>query len=144
VSALRKVLIGIAVCSMAFAAGASTQPAVNDVTSESASRHYWRRVFDPQHPEAPPRLLSIHGTGALSGSGGKSRQSIVCVRAGEHLVLHQAGTHSSMLSLAATALERGACGDHVRARIQVTGAVAEVTLLKQGIGTWRGRGAKWR
>ena len=143
-SAIWKLLIGIAVCSTACTTGASTQPAVNDVTSESASGHYWRRVFDPQHPEAPPRLVSVHGAGALSGSGGKSRQSIVCVRAGKHLVLHQTGTHSPMLSLAATALESGACGDHVRARIQVTGAVAEVTLLEQGIGTLRERGAKWR
>src|ERR1700742_4313803 len=134
VSALWKILIGIAVCSMACTTDASTQPALNDGTSESASVHDWRRVFDSRHPEAPPRLVSIHGAGALSGSGRKSRRSIVCVRAGEHLVLHQPGTHSPMLSLAAIALESGACGENVRARIQVTGAVAEVTLLEQGIG----------
>jgi hypothetical protein len=144
VSAIWKLLIGIAVCSTACTTGASTQPAVNDVTSESASVRNWRRVFDPQHPEAPPRLVSVHGAGALSGSGGRLRRPVVCVRAGEHLVLHQTGTHSPMLSLAATALESGACGDHVRARIHVTGVVAEVTLLEQGIGALREKGEKWR
>ena len=143
-SALRKIFISIAICSMVSAAGASTLPAMNDVTSESASGRYWRRVFDPQHPEAPPRLVITPGSGALFGSRGKSRRPVTCVRAGEHFVLHQSGVRSPMLSLAATALESGACGDHVRARIQVTGAVAEVILLEQGIGTLGGRGAKWR
>jgi sarcosine oxidase gamma subunit len=89
-------------------------------------------------------LMVTHDARALSGSQEKSRRSIVCVRAGEHFVLHQTGTHSPMLSLTATALESGACGDHVRARIQVTGAVAEVTLLEQGIGALRVKGEKWR
>jgi hypothetical protein len=144
VSAFWKILISIAVCSLASMAGASTRPAVNDMTSESASGRNWRRVFDPQHPEAPPRLMVIHGASTLSGSQEKSRRPMVCVRAGEHFVLHQTGARSPMLSLAATALESGACGDHVRARIQVTGVVAEVTLLEEGIGALRGKGEKWR
>lgn len=143
-SAFWRILIGITVCSMPCIAGASTRPGVDDVTLESASGRSWQRVFDPQHPEAPPRLMVMHDAGTLSGSRAKSRRPVVCVRAGEHLVLHQIGVRSPMLSLAATALENGACGDHVRARIQVTGAVAEVTLLEQGVGTLEERGAKWR
>jgi flagella basal body P-ring formation protein FlgA len=66
------------------------------------------------------------------------------VRAGEHLLLHETQTGSSTVSLAATALERGACGDRVRARIEVTGALTEITVLGHGMGALSRKEDRWR
>jgi hypothetical protein len=107
------------------------------------SGRYWQRVFDPRHPEAPPRLVPKQTDHSAFASQEKPRRTVICVRAGDRLVLHQAGG-ASTLSLAARALESGACGAHIRARIVVTGVVAEVTVAEQGIGILSRREDKWR
>jgi hypothetical protein len=145
-SVLRNVLVNIAIAFVTVGAGgASSAGIAKDVPEpHSVSGFYWERVIDARHPAAPPRLIPRHGTAAPSGSRKGSRRPVICVRAGEHLLLHETGSGSSTVSLAATALESGGCGDRVRARIEVTRALTEVTVLGQGVGVLDRRGEKWR
>jgi hypothetical protein len=145
-SALRKILISIAVALLAMAtAAASSAGIAHDVPElDSISGFYWQRVIDQAHPAAPPRLIPLHDSGASFGRGRDIRQPVVCVRAGEHVVLHESRKGSSTVSLAATALESGACRGRVRVRIEVTGALTEVTVLGPGVGVLDKEGNKWR
>lgn len=125
------------------AAHALCAPVSDTSHSENMLGRDWQRVFDPRHPEAPPRLVFRQTDNSRSISRETSRRP-VCVRAGDRLLLHQAGDRSSTLLLAAKALETGLCGAHIRARIVVTGAVAEVTVAEQGVGFLDGRKRAWR
>jgi flagella basal body P-ring formation protein FlgA len=49
-----------------------------------------------------------------------------------------------MFSLEATALQNGACGARVRARVAVTGAMVEMTVLDSGAGVLSGKAAAWQ
>jgi hypothetical protein len=143
VSAFWKVFISITISAWICAPRALCAPVSNMPHPESMSGQYWQRVFDPRHPEAPPQLVLKQNQNPPSPSPEKPRRTVICVRAGDRLVLHQAGG-ASTLSLAARALESGACGAHIRTRIAVTGVVAEITVAEQGIGILSGREDKWR
>jgi hypothetical protein len=145
VSALRKILTGVATTLVVCVASASTPASAGDASRpENVSGRFWERIVDARHPEMPPRLVLTHDANASSAGQGSSPHPVVCVHAGEHLVLHQTGIRSSTLSLAATALENGVCGARVRVHIAVTGVIAEVTVTAPGTGTLERRGSKWR
>lgn len=145
-SALRKILVSIALACLALstARASSARFLLDAPVPDSISGRFWQRVIDPRNPAAPPRLVRVHDSAAPSGSRGEARRPIACVRAGEHLLLHQTRTGSSTVSLAATVLQSGACGDRVRARIEVTGALTEITVLGRQVGILDRKGNKWR
>ncbi len=87
---------------------------------------YWHRTVDPRHPAAPPRLVT--GSATNASDSGLKRPHPPCLRAGDRLLL-QAGGVDSILRMEATALESGAAGDTVRARVMVTGADVEITIV---------------
>ncbi len=68
----------------------------------------------------------------------------MCVRAGDRVLLRGASVNFSRMSLEATALESGACGARVRARVGVTGALVEMTVLDAGSGILSGKAVAWR
>lgn len=148
-SALRKILTSVATTLVVCAANASNPAPVSDTPRpENVSGRFWQRIVDVRHPEMPPRLVLMHGRqdpGAKVPSTGQGSlpRPVVCVHAGEHLVIHQTSIRSATASLAATALESGTCGARVRAHIAVTGAAAEVTITAPGIGALERRGSKW-
>jgi hypothetical protein len=104
---------------------------------------HWQRIADPKHPAAPPRLTLVRGDTALQGHR-ELRRPALCIRAGDHVLLHGKYAGSSTLSLEAMALENGACGDRVRVRIAITGALAEMSVLGSGMGVLRGKAVAWR
>jgi hypothetical protein len=104
---------------------------------------HWQRMADPKHPAAPPRLTLVRGDTALR-SHRELRRPALCVRAGDHVLVHGKDVGSSTFSLEAMALENGACGDRVRVRIAITGAVAEMSVLGSGMGVLSGKVAAWR
>jgi hypothetical protein len=145
VYAFWKIVINISGFIMVCAASASGRLAASDIPHpERVSGRFWQRVADPNHPEAPPRLVLMHGANPLSQSEGRPRERVMCARAGEKILVHQIGAESASSSLAATVLGSGACGASVRARIGVTGAVTEVRVLEEGIGILDGKENKWR
>ncbi|MGA9718901.1 MAG: hypothetical protein WBQ79_11540 [Acidobacteriaceae bacterium] len=143
--ALRKMLISIAVAFLAMTtAAASSRGVAHDVPEpDSISGFYWQRVIDKAHPAAPPHLIHLHDS-AASFDSRDTQRPVACVRAGEHLLLHESRKGSSTLSLAAIALEGGVCGGRVRARIQVTGALTEITVLGPRVGVLDRKGDEWR
>jgi hypothetical protein len=104
----------------------------------------WEQVADPNHPAAPPRLTLVRG--AHTGLSGHRdlRRAALCVRAGDHVLVHGKDAGSSMFLLEAMALENGACGDRVRVRVAVTGALAEMSVLGSGVGVLSDKAAAWR
>lgn len=142
----RKVLVSLAVAFLAVTTAAwSSASVARDVREpDSTTDLYWQRVIDPRNPASPPRLIPLHHSSASSGSQRDTRRPVACVHAGEHLLLHESRKGSSTLSLEAIALEGGICGGRVRARIEVTGALIEITVLGPGVGILDRKGGKWR
>ena len=105
---------------------------------------HWRWSADPQHPAAPPRLTLMHGSGHPLEKAKRPSRPVMCVRAGDRVLLRGASVNFSRMSLEATALESGACGTRVRARVGVTGALVEMTVLDPGSGILSGKAAAWR
>jgi flagella basal body P-ring formation protein FlgA len=60
------------------------------------------------------------------------------------VLVHGKDAGSSTFSLEAMALENGACGDLVRVRVAVTGALAEMSVLGSGVGILSDKAAVWR
>jgi hypothetical protein len=101
----------------------------------------WRRITDAARPAAPPRLKLLPSRGIVAAE--QDIQPVPCVRAGDRVVLQSApGSYS--LSLAATVLQTSSRGDHVRARVAVTGAIVQITVLCRGEGLLIGNGSAWR
>lgn len=144
--AIRKILINFAVAFLAAttAVASSTSLAHDVAVPDSISGYYWQRVIDQAHPAAPPRLIPLHDSAESSGDRRDTRPLVACVRAGEHLVLHESLKAPSALSLAAIAQEGGVCGGRVRARIEVTGALTEIIVLGPGVGALDRKTKKWR
>jgi hypothetical protein len=105
---------------------------------------HWQRVLDAKHPAAPPRLTLLRGSGAGLSRHRELTRPTVCVRAGDHVSLRSAKSELSMSSLEATALQNGACGARVRARVAVTGALVEMTVLGSGAGILSGKVGAWQ
>jgi len=104
---------------------------------------HWQRVLDPKHPAAPPRLTRQRGSVAELSIQGKSLRPALCVRAGDHVSLRSANAGLSRSSFEATALQNGVCGARVRARVAVTGALVEMTVLDSGAAILSGKVSTW-
>jgi hypothetical protein len=100
--------------------------------------------MDPERPAAPPRLTLRRGSDSALSAHRELRRVVACVRAGDHVWLRGADGGSSKVSLDATALESGVCGDRVRVRIAVTGGLVEMTVLGHGAGVLCIKGNAWR
>jgi hypothetical protein len=126
-------------------AGASAVHVARDADqADPLSGLHWRWSADPQHPAAPPRLTLVRGSGWPLEKAKQPSRPVICVRAGDHVLLREAGVNLSMMSLEATALESGACGARVRARVAVTGALVDMTVLDAGSGILTGKAVAWR
>jgi Chaperone for flagella basal body P-ring formation len=145
VTALRNIVVCIATLACVSLAGASaTRPPLEVEQADPISGLHWQRVTDPTHPSAPPRLTLTRGSGTALIEHRELRRPTICVRAGDHVSLHSTNAGFSMFSLEATALQNGACGARVRARVAVTGAMVEMTVLDSGAGVLTGKAAAWQ
>ena len=143
-TAFRNIIIGIATLSCVSLAGASAVHLPREVEqADPISGLRWQRMTDPAHPAAPPRLTLTRGPGSELSEHRELRRATICVRAGDHVSLRSANAGFSMFSLEATALQNGACGARVRARLAVTGAIVEMTVLDSGAGVLSGKTATW-
>ena len=141
----RNIAVCIATLSCVSLAKASALHLPREIDqADPISGLHWQRVADPTNPAAPPRLTRVRGFHAELSGHRESRRPIICVRAGDFVLLRNAKTGFSMFSLEARALENGACGAHVRARVAVTGALVEMTVLDAKVGTLSGKAAAWR
>jgi hypothetical protein len=127
------------------AAGASAVHVARDAEqADPISGLHWQVVSDPRHPAAPPRLTLMRGSDQPSEKGKQLPRPMVCVRAGDHVLLRGNNNDLSAMSLEATALENGTCGARVRARVAVTGALVEMIVLDARAGVLSGKaGPGW-
>jgi len=142
-------LLNIFVCLVTFfcvsMAGASALHVARDAgQADPISGLRWQRVADPKHPTAPPRLTLMRGADTGLSGHRELRRAALCVRAGDHVLVHGKDAGSSTFSLEAMVLENGACGDRVRVRVAVTGALAEMSVLGSGVGVLSDKAAAWR
>jgi hypothetical protein len=147
VTAARNIIASIAIFTSGMSvAGASAVDLARDAErADPISGLHWQRMMDPERPAAPPRLTLVRGSDSvLSAHRELLRRPAACVRAGDHVSLRGANAGSSKVSLEATALESGVCGDRVRVRIAVTGALGEMTVLGPGAGVLCRKGNAWR
>ena len=125
-------------------AGASAVHVARDAeAADPLSGLHWRWSTDPQHPAAPPRLTLMRDSDRPLEKAKQASRPLTCVRAGDRVLLRDASVHLSMMSLEATALESGACGARVRARVGVTGALVEMTVFDAGSGILNAKAAAW-
>jgi hypothetical protein len=125
-------------------AGASAMNIARDTErADPFSGLHWQTVVNPDRPAAPPRLMLVHGADAAGHADKGTQRPTICVRAGDHVVLRNAHASPSAFSLEAMALENGACGERVRARVAVTGAVVEMRILDSGTAIFSGKAAVW-
>lgn len=127
-------LVDIVVCLLTLfcvsAAGASAVRVARDAEqADPISGLHWQVVADPKHPAAPPRLILMRGSDQPSDRSKQLPRPMICVRAGDHVLLRGKSSGLTALSLEATALESGTCGARVRARVSLTGALVEMTVL---------------
>jgi hypothetical protein len=126
-------------------AGASALHVARDAgQADPISGLRWQQVADPNHPAAPPRLTLVRGASTGLSGHRELRRAALCVRAGDHVLVHGVDAGSATFSLEAMALENGACGDRVRVRVAVTGALAEMSVLGSGVGVLSDKAAAWR
>jgi hypothetical protein len=143
---LRNIIVGTAMLSFGMSvAGASAVHLGRDAERvDPISGLHWQRVLDAKHPAAPPRLTLQRSSDAEVDRHGESLRPALCVRAGDHVSLRTTNTEFSRSSLEATALQNGACGARVRARVGVTGARVEMTVLDSRTGVLGGKVAAWQ
>jgi len=144
--ALRNILVGTAMLSfgMSVAEASAVHLGRNTERVDPISGLHWQRLLDPKHPAAPPRLSLQRSSGAELSRHGQSLQPVLCVRAGDHVSLRSANAGLSMSSLQATVLQNGVCGARVRARVAVTGALVEMTVLDSGAAILSGKVSSWQ
>ena len=135
------VLGGLLTCLGLGAARAASSFREIDQTDPISGLH-WRRTVDPQHPAAPPRLTLVPG--ATRGADAPSKASTPCVHAGDRVLIQTGDARSAGMSLVATALANGFCGDRIRARVAVTGAVVQISVLGSGAGALAAKAEAWR
>jgi|KBSMisStandDraft_5_1062788.scaffolds.fasta_scaffold2423469_1 hypothetical protein len=142
-------LVNIVVCLLTLfcvsAAGASAAHVARDAEqADPISGLHWQLVADPKHPAAPPRLTLMRSSDQHSEEVKQLPRPTVCVRAGDQVLLRGNNRGLSMMSLEATALQNGTCGARVRARVTVTGALVEMTVVDARAGVLSGKaGAGW-
>lgn len=145
-TAARNIIASIAIITSGMSvAGASAVHLARDAErADPISGLHWQRILDPERPAAPPRLTLVRGSDSAFSAHRELRRPVACVRAGDHVSLRGANVGSSKVSLEATALESGVCGDRVRVRIAVTGALVEMTVLGPGAGVLCRKENAWR
>lgn len=143
---IRNIIVGTAMLSFGMSvAGALAVHVGRDAERvDPISGLHWQRVLDAKHPAAPPRLTLQRSSDAEVSRHGESLRPALCVRAGDHVSLRTTNTGFSRSSLEATALQNGVCGARVRARVVVTGALVEMTVLDSGAGILGGKVAAWQ
>jgi hypothetical protein len=146
VTAGQKIILCLGVLSFATSmAGASAMNIARDTErADPFSGLRWQRVMNPDRPAAPPRLTRMRGADAAGHADKRTQRPTVCVRAGDRVALRSANAGSSAFSLEAMALENGACGERVRARVAVTGAVVEMRVLDSRTAVFSREAAAWR
>jgi hypothetical protein len=146
VTAARNIIacITIFTSGMSVAGASAVHLALDAERADPISGLHWQRVMDPERPAAPPRLTLVRGSDSDLNGHRELPRPVACVRAGDHVSLRGANVSSSTMSLEATALESGVCGDRVRVRVAVTGALVEMTVLGPGNGVLRRKGNAWR
>lgn len=106
---------------------------------------HWLRLRDSAHPAAPPRLSLLPNSGSeTSSTTGHSAKTLICVRAGDRVLLQRDDHGPAQMSLEATALGSGALGDQIRARVTVTGALVEMRIAGAGRGFLSREAGDWR
>jgi hypothetical protein len=106
---------------------------------------HWLRLTDSAHPAAPPRLTLSRNSGSqASGTTVRSTKTLICVRAGDRVLLQRDDHGPAQMSLEATALGSGAVGDRIRARVTVTGALVEIRIAGAGRGFLSREAGDWR
>ena len=142
--ALRNIVICVSAFSCFGLAGAAATHLPHEVEqADPISGLHWHRMVDPKHPAAPPRLTLVRESSSEQSAHREVRRATICVRAGDRVSLRSADSRLSRFSLEATALESGACGARVRARVNVTRALVEMTVLDSGTGLLGGKADAW-
>lgn len=139
------IVVGLVMLLCVGAAGASAVHVARDAEqADPISGLHWERIADAKHPAAPPRLTLTPGSDHPAERDKHFPRAAFCVRAGDHVSLRGAHLGLSTMALEATALESGACGARVRARVEVTGALIEMKVIDAGAGILSGKAAAWR
>jgi Chaperone for flagella basal body P-ring formation len=142
----RKIIVYIAVltCGISVAGASAMNVARDNERADPFSGLHWERLANPQRPDAPPRLVLMRDAEAADSTKKESRRPSICVRAGDRVSLRGTNLGFAAVSLEATALENGACGERVRARVMLTGGLVEMTVVDSGAGVLSGKVAGWR
>lgn len=142
----RKIIVYIAVLSFGMSvAGASAIDIARDTErADPFSGLHWQRLMNPERPDAPPRLVPMRDAEAADNTKKERRPPSICVRAGDRVLLRGTNAGFSTISLEARALENATCGERVRARVMLTGALVEMRVVDSGAGVLSGKVAGWR
>src|ERR1700761_43771 len=77
-------------------AGASAVHVARDADqADPLSGLHWRWSEDPQHPAAPPRLTLMRGSFHPLENAKQPSRPLMCVRAGDHVLLRGGSVNSS-------------------------------------------------
>jgi hypothetical protein len=146
VTAGGKIIVCIAMLSFGMSvAGASAMNVARDTElADPFSGLRWQRVANSERPAAPPRLVLVRDAEAAGNTQKERQRPSICVRAGDRVLLRGTNVGFSAVSLEARALENGACGERVRARVMLTGALVEMRVVDSGAGVLSGKVAGWR
>lgn len=141
-----KIIVCIAMLSFGMSvAGASAMNVARDTElADPFSGLRWQRVANSERPAAPPRLVLVRDAEAAGNTQKERQRPSICVRAGDRVLLRGTNVGFSAVSLEARALENGACGERVRARVMLTGALVEMRVVDSGAGVLSGKVAGWR
>jgi hypothetical protein len=142
----RKIIVCIAVLSFGLSmARASAMNVARDTElADPFSGLHWQRLANLERPAAPPRLVLVRDAEPADTRKKERQHPSLCVRPGDRVLLRGTNASLSAFSLEARALENGACGERVRARVVLTGAVVEMRVLDPGTAILSGRAAAWR
>lgn len=142
----RKIIVYIAVLTYGMSvAGASAMNVARDTErADPFSGLHWERLANSERPAAPPRLVLVRGADPADFTKKERLRPSVCVRAGDRVLLRGTNVGFSAISLEARALENGACGERVRARVKLTGALVEMRVVDSGAGVLSGKVTGWR
>jgi hypothetical protein len=142
----RKIIVYIAALTLGMSvAGASAMNVARDTErADPFSGLRWQRVANSERPAAPPRLVLVRDSEAAGNTKKERQRPSICVRAGDRVLLRGTNAGFSAFSLEAKALENGACGERVRARVMLTGALVEMRVVDSGAGILSGKVAAWR
>lgn len=136
--------IGVLSFATSMAEASAMNIARDTVRADPFSGLQWQRVMNPERPAAPPQLMLVRGANAEAHVDKGTHRPTICVRAGDHVALRSASAGPSTFSLDAMALGNGACGERVRARVAVTGAVVEMRVLDARTAVFSEKAAAWR